>query len=117
MSSRFASNKFTIAECDRCGFQYKLKTLKEIYIRTRKTNLLVCTTCWEPDHPQNLQGMYPVTDAQAVRNPRPPQGVDVVNIFQWGWEPVGFNDKEGLVPNSLKATGEIGTVIVDTINT
>ena len=116
MASRFASNKYTNAECDRCGFQYKLKKLKEIYVRTRKTNLLVCPTCWESDHPQNLQGMYPVTDAQAVKNARPPQGVDVVNIFQWGWEPVGFNDKEGLVPNSLKATGEIGTVIVDTIN-
>jgi hypothetical protein len=116
MSSRFASNKFTIAECDRCGFQYKLKTLKEIYIRTRKTNLLVCNTCWEPDHPQNLQGMYPVTDAQAVRNPRPAQNTSNINVIQWGWNPVGFNDGNGLVTNDLKAVCKVGTVTVSTVN-
>ena len=28
MGNRFASGKFSIAECDRCGQQYKLKQLK-----------------------------------------------------------------------------------------
>tara|TARA_R110000744_G_scaffold377871_1_gene493321 strand:- start:918 stop:1103 length:186 start_codon:yes stop_codon:yes gene_type:complete len=59
--------------------------------------------------------MYPVTDAQAVRNPRPAQNVTAINVFQWGWSPVGFNDSDGLVTNDLKATCEVGTVIVTTV--
>ena len=120
MASKFASAKYAIAECDRCGFQYKLKELKEIYIRTKKTNILVCFTCWEPDHPQNFQGMYPVDDPQAIRNPRPDTSYNQTTksvgsrVFQWAWNPVGFNDNDGLTPNGLKATGEVVTVTVTT---
>jgi hypothetical protein len=71
MPNRFASGKYAIAECDRCGFQYKLKQLKEITIKTKNVNILVCPTCWEPDQPQLQLGMYPVDDPQALRNPRP----------------------------------------------
>jgi NAD-dependent SIR2 family protein deacetylase len=71
MGNRFTTGKIAIAECDRCGQQYKLKELKPLTIRTKITNILVCEECWEPDHPQNMQGMYPVDDPQAVRNPRP----------------------------------------------
>jgi hypothetical protein len=35
------------------------------------TNTLVCSTCYDPDHPQNFQGLVPVHDPQAIRNPRP----------------------------------------------
>jgi hypothetical protein len=34
MANKFASGKNAIAECDRCGFQYKLKQLKELTIKT-----------------------------------------------------------------------------------
>ena len=118
MASRFVSAKRAIAECDRCGFQYPLRRLKEIYERAHKTNILVCPTCWEPDHPQNFQGMYPVEDPQAVENPRPDNSYSATansvgsRVFQWGWRPVGFNDSDGLTPNTLKATGQVGTVTV-----
>ena len=45
MANKFASGKNAIAECDRCGFQYKLKQLKELTIKTKNVNILVCPTC------------------------------------------------------------------------
>jgi len=62
MSNRFASKKRAIAECDICGFQFKLKELRSLVVRGRDTNTLACIECWSPDHPQNKQGLYPVRD-------------------------------------------------------
>ena len=39
MSNRFASGKKAIAECDRCGQQYRLSKLKTEIIKTKKTSL------------------------------------------------------------------------------
>ena len=120
MSNKFASGKNAISECDRCGQQFKLTALKEIIVRTRKTNVMVCPQCWEPDHPQNMQGMYPVQDPQGLRNPRPDKSLALTGgnyssrDIQWGWNPVGgarFFDNV-LTPNSLVAAGITGTVMV-----
>lgn len=122
MSNKFTSGRISIAECDRCGQRYRLKQLKELVIRTKKTNMLVCPTCWEPDHPQNMQGMYPVEDPQAVRNPRRDNtyivsGTNFLGALsggsrniQWGFNPVGFSGNSALTPNDLAAVGVIGTV-------
>ena len=120
MSSKFASGKNAISECDRCGQRYKLTALKEIVVRTSKTNVMVCPECWESDHPQNMQGMYPVTDPQAARNPRGDkslsfEGGDYTSRdIQWGWNPVGGarGFDAGTTPNVLALTGEVGTVTV-----
>ena len=119
-TQKFASGKYTIAECDRCGFRYKRRTLREIVIRTKPTDLQVCSECWEKDHPQNLQGMYPVMDPQAARNPRIDKSLSFSGGnyssrgIQWGWSPVGgsrfFDDV--LTPNYLVATTFTGTVTV-----
>lgn len=71
MGNRFASSKQAISICDRCGFRFRLKELRELIVKTKKTNILACKSCWEPDHPQLQLGMYPVDDPQALRNPRP----------------------------------------------
>ena len=71
MGNKFASGKKAIAECDRCGFRFKLKELRQLVIKTKNVNILVCGECWEPDQPQLQLGMYPVDDPQALRNPRP----------------------------------------------
>lgn len=136
MSNRFASGKNSIAECDRCGFRYKLKELKKLTIKTKQVNIKVCPTCWEPDQPQLQLGMYPVDDPQALRDPRRDNsyyqagytGLQLTNdtdfgdpsagsrIIQWGWVPVGgasANDA-GLTPNYLTSTGVVGTVTVQT---
>jgi hypothetical protein len=128
MSSRFASGKIAIAECDMCGFRYKLKDLKKLVIKTKLVNIKVCPQCWTPDQPQLQLGMYPIDDPQALREPRkdlsyyqsgtntggyPSEGS---RIFQWGWNPVGgsrgFDDS--LTPNYLVATTYVGTVTVTT---
>lgn len=141
MPNRFASGKYAIAECDRCGQRYKLKQLKKLTIKTQQKNILVCPECWEPDQPQLSLGMYPVDDPQALRNPRPdtsylvsgtsglqellfdsptPDGIGYPEggsrVFQWGWNPVGgarFFDAE-LTPNNLIARVQLGTVTVIT---
>ena len=121
MSNKYAAGRIAIAECDRCGQRYKLKQLKELIIRTKKTSMLVCPTCWEPDHPQTLQGMYPVQDPQALKNPRRDNsylasGLNVNNyigegsrIFQWGFHPVGGGTGV-LTPNDLISVRQTGTV-------
>ena len=126
MPSQFSSGKNSIAECDRCGFRFKLTQLKGLVIKTKNVNIMVCPECWEPDQPQLLLGMYPVNDPQAVRNPRPdvsyvtsgvgddgyPSGGS--RIIQWGWNPVGGSKEfdATLTPNNLALTISIGTVTI-----
>jgi len=71
MSARFSSGKKAIAECDICGFRYKLRELKILILKGKETNLKVCRECWSEDHPQLRLGEFPVHDPQAVRDPRP----------------------------------------------
>ena len=142
MPIKYASAKNSIAQCDRCGFRYKLKQLRRLVIKTKNVNILVCPECWEPDQPQLSLGLYPVNDPQAVRNPRPDSpsyyqsgldglqtivqtgplqsetGVPLLGsrVIQWGWQPVGgsrLNDA-GLTPNDLVGIGNVGTVTVTT---
>jgi hypothetical protein len=128
VSNRFSSGKNSIAECDRCGFRFKLTTLRKETVKTKIREILVCPSCWDPDQPQLLLGMYPVEDPQAVRDPRPDrsyissgllangyQGEGSRNI-QWGWNPVGGSQvfDDALTPNYLVLVGELGIVTVQT---
>lgn len=128
MGNRFASGKIAIAICDRCGFRFKLRQLRDLIVKTKKVNTLVCPECWDPDHPQLQLGMYPVDDPQALRNPRRDTtyitaGVNLAGNLtggsreiQWGWNPVGGAsgfDAE-LTPNYLVATTYVGTVTITT---
>jgi hypothetical protein len=143
MPNRFASGKRAIAECDRCGFRYKLKELRQLVIKTKNVNILVCPTCWEPDQPQLQLGMYPVDDPQALRNPRRdnsylqagltglqvltvnPPNPDAEDAFgmpsggsrviEWGWDPVGLNNPLNLsgLVNTLLGQGQVGTVTIE----
>lgn len=128
MPNQFASGKRAIAMCDRCGQQFKLKNLRTEIIKQRKYELLVCPECWDPDQPQLMLGTFPVSDPQALRNPRRDttyitSGLNVngnlsggSRDIQWGWKPVGgarlFDN--ALTPNDLVATGFVGTVEVTT---
>jgi hypothetical protein len=126
MSSKFASGKHSIAECDRCGERYKLTLLRKLTIKTKQVNILVCNECFELDHPQLSLGLYPVTDAMGVRNPRPDVsyqasgvGVDGYSMggsrqIEWGWAPVGGASSFDtvLTPNNLIAIGIVGTVTI-----
>jgi hypothetical protein len=117
MANRFASGKNSISECDRCGIRVKLKELKNLIVKTKQTAIRVCNECWEPDQPQLQLGMYPISDPQAVRDPRPDFAGYVQNRdIQWGWNPVGgskFFDA-ALTPNTLVSVGYVGIVTVQT---
>ena len=142
MANRYASGKFAIAECDRCGQRYKLSELKKQVLKTKLFNIKVCPTCWDPDHPQLSLGLYPVYDPQAVREPRPDvsyyqsgnsgimtnntSGTSITQngypeegsrVFQWGWYPVGGSQgiDNGLTPNDLTLNVQIGTVTITAI--
>ena len=128
MPSKFASGKYAIAECDRCGQRYKLSELKKEVIKTKLFNIKVCPTCWDPDQPQLSLGLYPVSDPQAVREPRPDTSYKVSGlaadgynsggsrIFEWGWNPVGgaMANDAGLTPNCLALVISLGTVTIAT---
>jgi len=138
MTTMFASGRFAIAECDRCGFRFKLKQLKKLTIKTKNVSIKVCSECWEMDQPQLQLGMYPVNDPQAVREPRRDNsyyqsgntGLDVfVNggigvlangtpsggsrVIQWGWGPVGQTYDYNETPNNLVTTTAVGQVTIN----
>ena len=83
MSNKFATGKYALGICDVCGFQYKLLSLKEVINNEQPTGMLACKTCWDPDHPQNMQGKYPVFDPEALRNPRPDTGLEASRDLTW----------------------------------
>lgn len=138
MTTQFASGKFAIAECDRCGFRFKLKQLKKLTIKTKNVSIKVCPECWEMDQPQLQLGLYPVSDPQAIREPRRDNsywqsgntglqtnltaGILVSEDgtpaggsrqIQWGWAPVGMRYDFNETPNTLVATTAVGQVTID----
>lgn len=74
-SNKFASGKRANAICDRCGLRCYYTELRGETVRGKRTGLLVCDRCWDPDHPQNFLDKYVTADAQALRNPRPDTGL------------------------------------------
>lgn len=128
MPNRFASGRIAIAECDRCGFQYKLKKLRTEVVKQRQYQALVCPECWTPDQPQLMLGTFPIDDPQALRNPRRDTTYFVSGLnangnvsggsrdIQWGWNPVGGSSSfdAALTPNNLVAVGFVGTVTIVT---
>lgn len=71
MSQQFATGKYAIALCDRCGRQVMYRELRAQIVNMSTTGLLVCDDCLDQDHPQYQVGMWPIDDPQALRDPRP----------------------------------------------
>jgi hypothetical protein len=76
MSTRFASGKHAFGFCERCGFRAPLNEMKAESVRGRAKSNRVCSSCYDPDHPQNFQGMVPIDDPQALRRPAPDVGLE-----------------------------------------
>tara|TARA_R100000654_G_scaffold26444_3_gene50099 strand:+ start:10818 stop:11120 length:303 start_codon:yes stop_codon:yes gene_type:complete len=66
----YATAKFTVALCDRCGFKFKLLDLKKEW-----TGFKVCHECYEPKHPQ-LEPTTNPADSEAIFDPRPDTDVE-----------------------------------------
>lgn len=104
MGAQFAAGKRALGICDRCGFPYKLKKLREETVNDRRTNIKVCPDCFDPDHPQNQLGKYPVHDPQALRDPRPDNAE--LASSRANRVPVGSRN--------MQAYGRVGSVTVST---
>ena len=108
----FASGKYALAICDRCGFQYKYTSLKKEW-----TGFRVCNECFEVKNPQ-LEPVNHVADAQALQNPRPAvnaaevAGAGVVRTIDANQMMSTTGDPIGSEFSQDASTGEIGTVTV-----
>jgi hypothetical protein len=96
----YATGERALAECDRCGLTYRLRTLRKLTVNRQIVNLKVCDWCWEEDHPQ-LQTKTAV-DNEALFEPRPDRRPSDLTNIRWGWNPV----------YALEATARIGQVSV-----
>ena len=96
----FASNKNAYGICDLTGFRYRHKDLRKTW-----DGLLVGKDVNSPDQPQLKLGRIRMDDPQALRNPRPDQGLDESRILS-SFDPVG--------QVGLEMFGSIGTVTVST---
>lgn len=54
-----------LGQCDRCGFVYKLRTLKYEWSGWR-----VCSTCWDP-RPEELNRRTVAAEQTGLKDPRP----------------------------------------------
>tara|TARA_R110000851_G_scaffold105886_1_gene224577 strand:+ start:244 stop:570 length:327 start_codon:yes stop_codon:yes gene_type:complete len=106
--AKFATGKNAYAISDRSGFRYKYTDMRKEW-----NGLLVGKDEYEPKQPQ-LGPFTKVLDVQALKNARPPQEVEQERNVNWGWNPVGQRYNFDLTPNTLIATGSVGTVTVET---
>lgn len=86
--SAFAKGSKALGICDRCGFSFLLKELKEETWNGKRRRNLVCRSCWDPDHPQNFLHKIKTNDPQALRNPRPDLEREASRNMEWGWRPL-----------------------------
>jgi len=102
---KFALGKHAKGISDRSGFEYLLKDMRREW-----NGLLVGKDEWEAKQPQ----LFPrgkVADSEALRDPRPPSNLQEERAIQYRFNPVGYNDNNGLVPNNLIATASVGSVV------
>jgi hypothetical protein len=112
MANRFANGAKSYGFCDRCGFRFDLKKLKNEVVKTKQTQIKSCPQCWSEDHPQLQLGLYPISDPQAIRDPRP----DTNTWYQSGTNGLQTSPTSGLLPaNPFTADGTT-TVLVNAPN-
>lgn len=83
----WATGKKAYGFCDRCGFRYPLRELKEEYVYYSKTGIRTCPICYDPDHPQLRVGRWDVTDDITLRDPRP-DNAQAASRSLFGFNPV-----------------------------
>ena len=110
----YALGKYAKAICDRCGFEYKLSALKEEW-----NGLKVCSTCYEPKHPQ-LEPITVKADPEALYKPRPNNDLEVGEGFVVVTSSSIFQN-DFMNPSTLptnftveKVTGSLGEVTITT---
>jgi hypothetical protein len=67
----FATGKHALGICDRCGFSFKLNSLRFQPVDGNLTKIKVCSSCMDVDNPQWQLRLLDLTDNEALRDPRP----------------------------------------------
>ena len=105
----YASDKYAIALCDRCAFEYPLNQLKKEW-----TGFKVCPQCYEPKAAQ-LEPLPHVADPESLYQPRPDldkeAGKGVVRTYAANTMYSVTDDPIGYAFDGVEAEGEVGTVL------
>ena len=112
MANRFANGRKAFGFCDVCGFRFDLKKLKNLVVKTKRTQIKACNACWVPDHPQLLLGTFPVSDPQAIRDPRP----DTNTWYQSGTNGLQTTPVSGLLPANPFTSNGTAIIVVNAPN-
>ena len=108
----YASGRYSVAICDRCGFRYKSTKLRKEWTAFRG-----CSECYEPKHPQ-LDPPRHLVDPQALKNPSPSvpasrvAGAGVVRTIDPNRMITVTGDSIGSAFDGIKDTISVGTVTV-----
>lgn len=82
------SPPWALAQCDRCGFHFRLNQLHYEIYDERPNGLRVCSVCLDVDNPQLQLGRVSSYDPQSLIDPRPDiNRPGSTSLF--GWLPVG----------------------------
>src|SRR5262245_11072797 len=71
VAAKFAGGKYALRICDICGVRVRYDEVREMTIRGKRTHLLACLLCYDPEHPQNFLPEALVFDPEALRDARP----------------------------------------------
>ena len=112
--SSYAAGKKAFGFCDRTGFRYPIKDLVPQIENGRPNGLLVGRDVVDEDQPQLQLGRLNMNDPQALRDPRPDQGLAESRKLN-AWDPVGGgNSALGSRTVGLDITAVVGKVTVST---
>jgi len=111
MSQPYAKGRYAYGYCDRTGFRYKIEDLVYEVQNGIRTGMRVGRDVFDPDQPQNRLGRVRIFDPQALRDPRPDQGLSESREF-FGWNPVGDGGDAPDGNGDMGLTGSVGTVTV-----
>ena len=109
----FATGKYALALCDRCGQQFKFNQLRQEW-----NGLKTCPQCFETKHPQ-LDPSYHSADPQALPWTRPAR-VEPITVFVGGSGDSSF-ESNGMQPSEnakkLESVFSIGEITISTAST
>ena len=84
----YAKGKYALGVCDRTGFVYPLKDLRNQVVDQKRTGIMVGKDVLDKDQPQYQLGRLNVNDPQGLRNPRPQKDLEQTR-GTFGWNPIG----------------------------
>lgn len=110
----YAKGKYAYGICDRTGFRYPLKDLRNQVKDQKRTGLLVGKDVLDKDQPQLQLGRIRTNESQSLRHPRPQTDLAESRRY-FAFNPIGGGVTEfGSSTMGLDMEGNIGTIKITT---